>query len=153
MPSTILVTGASGALGDRLVPLLRSRGYTVRALVHTQPVAGADELARGDLLDAASLDDAVAGTDAVLHLAARTHARSTADYRLVNVTGTENLARAAAAAGTRRFVYVSTRAISADGGGYSVSKRDAEAVVARAGLDHTDHPASRSARGRRWRGR
>lgn len=137
MPSTVLVTGAAGVLGRRLVPLLHDRGHIVRALVHERPVAGADEVAHGDLLDTRSLRAAVIGVDVVLHLAARTHARSSAEYHRFNVTGTANLANAAAAEQTRRFVFLSTRAIAANGGGYSVSKMAAEAVVASSGLDYT----------------
>jgi NADH dehydrogenase len=53
----------------------------------------------------------------------------------VNVVGTGNLCAAAAAAGVRRFVYVSTRAIDPAGGGYSASKAAAEDVVRRSGLE------------------
>jgi 2-alkyl-3-oxoalkanoate reductase len=134
MPSTVLVTGASGGLGTRLVPLLRERGHIVRALVHRKPVATADETVQGDVLDEASLSLAVRGADAILHLAARTHARARRDYNRFNVTGTENLVRAARSAGSGRFVYISTRAIGHRGGGYSDSKRAAEAVVAASGL-------------------
>jgi nucleoside-diphosphate-sugar epimerase len=137
MAATVLVTGASGGLGTQLVPLLRERGYRVRALVHRHPVDGADETVRGDLLDQPSLADAVRGADSVLHLAALTHARTAADYYRFNVTGTENLVQAAGAANTGRFVYVSTRAIGPEGGGYSKSKRAAEAVVADSGLEYT----------------
>jgi NADH dehydrogenase len=137
MVATVLVTGASGGLGARLVPLLRERGYRVRVVVHRRPVKGADETVRGDLLDEASLADAVRGADSVMHLAALTHARSASDYQRFNVTGTENLVRAAVAANAGRFVFVSTRAIGPDGGGYSDSKRLAEAVVADSGLEYS----------------
>jgi nucleoside-diphosphate-sugar epimerase len=137
MSPTVLVTGASGRLGGRLLPLLHEAGYRTRALVHRRQVEDVDETARGDLLDLQSLVAAAAGADAVVHLAALTHARSDADYQRFNVTGTKNLVEAARAAGVGRFVYVSTRAIGADGGGYSVSKRDAEALVAESGVEYT----------------
>jgi 2-alkyl-3-oxoalkanoate reductase len=135
VPATVLVTGAAGGLGERLIPLVRASGLRVRALVHERDVEAADEQAPGDLLDRESLERAVAGTDAVLHLAACTHARSDAEYRRVNVTGTENLLRAATAAQVRRFVYVSSRAVGVGGGGYSASKLAAEATVAESGLE------------------
>jgi nucleoside-diphosphate-sugar epimerase len=132
---TVLVTGAAGALGTRLLPVLRERGWRMRALVHRRPVEGADERARGDLADIGALHAAANGAEIVVHLAALTHARREGDYRTVNVAGTERLLRAAASAGVRRFVHVSTRAISPAGGGYSRSKLDAERLVEEAALE------------------
>jgi NADH dehydrogenase len=133
MARTVLVTGAAGGLGRALLPALRDRGWTVRALVHRRPVAGADEQFAGDLGDAASLERAAAGVDAVLHLAARTHARRAADYVEANVEGTRRLL----AAGVPRFLHVSTRAIGEGGGGYSESKRAAERLVEGSGAAWT----------------
>jgi nucleoside-diphosphate-sugar epimerase len=128
---TVLVTGAAGGLGRALVPVLRSRGWRVRALVHRRPVEAADEQVGGDLADAATLRRAADGAEAVLHLAARTHARRTADYFEANVEGTRRLL----AAGAPRFVHVSTRAIGEGGGGYSDSKREAERLVEQCDAD------------------
>ena len=135
MIGTVLVTGAAGALGTRLLPVLRERGWRTRALVHRRPVDGADERAPGDLADMGALQAAANGAEIVVHLAALTHARRERDYGTVNVAGTERLLRAAATAGVRRFVHVSTRAISPAGGGYSRSKLDAERLVERAALE------------------
>jgi NADH dehydrogenase len=73
----------------------------------------------------------------VLHLAARTHARRAARYAEANVEGTRRLLDAAGAAGVSHFLLVSTRAVSVDGGAYSVSKRHAESLVRQSGLSHT----------------
>ena len=129
--STVLVTGAAGAVGARLLPALREAGWRIRALVHRRPVAAADERVAGDLLDEDSLRAAAAEVDAVVHLAAVTHARRAGVYDRVNREGTAALARAARAAGVRRFVHVSTRAIAREGGAYSRSKAEAEEVVRR----------------------
>jgi NADH dehydrogenase len=133
----ILVTGASSAIGTRVVEQLRGQGRAVRCLVRRRPVAAADEYVQGDLADAGSLDTAVAGADAVLHLAAVTHARRPRDYVETNVHGTQRLLDAAGRHGVRRFVHVSTRAISATGGAYSESKLAAERAVAQAPVEHT----------------
>jgi NADH dehydrogenase len=101
-------------------------------LTHRRPVPDADESVAGDLADHASLVRAVTGAEAVVHLAALTHARHPDAYREVNLAGTERLLRAAEAAGVGRFVHVSTRAISRRGGAYSVSKLEAERAVAAA---------------------
>jgi nucleoside-diphosphate-sugar epimerase len=124
---TVLVTGAAGGLGRALIPELRSRGWRVRALVHRRAVAAADEQVEGDLADADTLRRAASGVDAVLHLAARTHARRAVDYMEANVEGTRRLLDARIA----RFVHVSSRAIGEGGGAYSDSKRDAERLVER----------------------
>jgi nucleoside-diphosphate-sugar epimerase len=131
-----LMTGASGALGTPLLDALRERGWTTRALVRRRPVPGADESVAGDLGDALSLGRAADGADAVVHLAATTHARSARTYEEVNVEGTKRLLEASERAGVRRFLFVSTRAISEGGGAYSRSKREAEAAVAAAGVEH-----------------
>jgi NADH dehydrogenase len=132
---TVLVTGASGFVGRRLLRQLEAVGWRTRALVHRRAVQGAHEVVSGDLSDMASLQRAVRGTDALVHLAALTHARRASRYRKVNVDGTGRLLRAADAGGVRRIVYVSTRAISAAGGAYSVSKLEAERLVAAAAAE------------------
>jgi NADH dehydrogenase len=126
----ILVTGASGAIGVRLVEALRSRGLAVRAFVHrTEPPAHGGETVRGDLLDPSTLEAAVRGIDAVVHLAARTHARRARDYRALNVDGTRRLLDACRSEGTGRFVFMSSGAAVPGGGAYSESKLEAEAIV------------------------
>jgi nucleoside-diphosphate-sugar epimerase len=119
----VLVTGAAGGIGSRLVAALRADSHRVRALQHRREVDG-DEIVRGDLRDAASIARATAGVDAVIHLAAVTHARNPAAYE-VNVTGT----RALVDAYRGRIVHVSTRAIDSRGGAYSASKARAEGVA------------------------
>jgi nucleoside-diphosphate-sugar epimerase len=137
MARIALVTGAAGGIGRALVPVLRAEGWRVRGLVHRRPIDGADEVVAGDLRDAASLARAADGADALLHLAARTHARRPTDYEEANVAGTGRLLEAARAAGVARFVHVSTRAIDARGGAYSRSKLEAEGLVRSSGLAWT----------------
>jgi nucleoside-diphosphate-sugar epimerase len=133
----ILVTGASGAIGSRVVEELRRKGWPVRCLVRRRPVENADDLVQGDLGDGSTLDAAVHGAEVVLHLAAVTHARRSRDYIETNLVGTRRLLEAAARHGVRRFVHGSTRSISEAGGAYSVSKRLAEQAVRAAPVEHT----------------
>jgi dihydroflavonol-4-reductase len=114
----VLVTGATGFIGGHVAGELLRRGYQVRALVREKsdpgrlPNLGA-EIVCGDVLDTAAVERAVAGCDAVLHLAA--------DFRLwapdeqviyrTNVVGTRQVLAAALAAGVSRAVYTSTAAI------------------------------------------
>jgi nucleoside-diphosphate-sugar epimerase len=109
------VTGASGFIGGHLVRRLVGDGFAVRVLVRPDSEAGSlaglgVEIARGDLADRASLARAAAGCAVVYHLAALTSIRSRSEdeFEATNVLGSANLAAAAAEAGARRFVHVSS---------------------------------------------
>lgn len=111
----VLVTGATGFLGQHVVAELLRRGEPVRALVRpgrARPWLEAlpVEQSPGDLLDAASLKRACAGVDALVHCAAHMGlwAREDAEQRAVNVEGTAALLRAAQAAHLQRIVHVSS---------------------------------------------
>jgi nucleoside-diphosphate-sugar epimerase len=112
--TTILVTGADGFLGRRLSCVLELCGYTVRRAVRSEQRGGAGVFATGDLATFSEWSALVRGVDVVVHLAARAHVldkKSTAEvaaFRAVNVDATVRLARAAAARGVRRFVFVSS---------------------------------------------
>jgi 2-alkyl-3-oxoalkanoate reductase len=133
----LLLTGGSGLIGKALVPALRAAGWTTRCLVHRSQVAGADETVVGDLLDPNSLRAAAAGVDAVIHLAAVTHARRRGEYFEVNVEGTHNLAAALDPARLSRLLLISSRTASPQGGHYSESKLRAEEIVRESGLPFT----------------
>jgi dihydroflavonol-4-reductase len=110
-----LVTGAAGHLGNVLVRELLARGQPVRALIlpgeDTLALQGLDcEMVRGNVLDPASLNQAMQGVDVVYHMAAlvsivEDHAPLL--YK-VNVQGTRNVISAAHQAGVRRLVYTSS---------------------------------------------
>ncbi len=130
----VLVTGAGGALGRRIVDHLRREGWRVRAMTRRRPLEGADEAVIADLRDKPALEDAVSGVSAILHAAAVTHTRSVDDYARVNVRGTGALLDAAARAGIGRFVFVSTHVAGIEGGAYARSKHDAENLVRSSGI-------------------
>lgn len=132
----VLVTGASGKLGGVLCSALQANGWHVRALRHRHVPPVYDELADGSLESVTGLSAAARGASAILHLAAVTHARRASMYDRVNVRGTANLIEAARAADVTRIVFVSTRAISVDGGAYSRSKAEAERIVSTSGVPY-----------------
>ena len=109
----ILVTGATGFVGQRVVKALISSNYSVRAFVHSRaaesvfPRDGV-EVIRGDLLDEESLRRANQGVEAVFHLAAVIREGGSQTFYGVNYQGTKNLLKVAEAAGVERFVYAST---------------------------------------------
>jgi len=115
----ILVTGATGFVGGSIVSTLleKSGNKSVAAAVRAGGKnwqSGVVEHVIGDLNSSTDWSAALSGVTAVVHCAARVHVMndSTTDplakFRHVNVGGTLNLARQAAAAGVRRFVYISS---------------------------------------------
>lgn len=111
------MTGASGFIGRRVCAELRECGYELRAAVREPSKASGlsgDVLCVGDMASATDWSRAVAGVDAIIHLAARVHVmKETArdslhEFRAVNLLATQALATAAAKSGVRRFVYVSS---------------------------------------------
>ena len=115
----ILVTGATGFVGGALVrrlaadPSFNGVVAAVRRKAEALPEVVAQVLV-GDLLPVTDWRTALKGVDAVVHCAARVHVMQDdateplQAYREVNVSGTLNLARQAADAGVRRFVFVSS---------------------------------------------
>ena len=111
----IVVTGASGFIGAKLVQQLRSDGHDVTVMLHvreplSESFAGLQEL-RADVTQGDTLRGKFDHCDLVLHLAGCTIARSAADFLRINRDGTENIARACAAATTPpRLLFVSSLA-------------------------------------------
>ena len=102
-----LVTGASGFIGRRVLPLLVEQGYRVRVMLRRQAGVGAQvECFVGDLTDASACRQAVNGVDMVIHVAGAK--RNPAHFWPVNVQGTGNLLAAAIDEGGGRFVHVSS---------------------------------------------
>jgi nucleoside-diphosphate-sugar epimerase len=110
----ILITGGNGFLGRNLVLALQERGDSVRVLASFRGSTFWLEqrgvtIFRGDIRDSEVLTAAMRGADAVFHLAAMIRVwGAIQDSYAVNVTGTENVCRAALAAGVRRLVHISS---------------------------------------------
>lgn len=110
----ILVTGASGFIGQHLVRALSECGYQVRAAAR-QPIVFDDPriegVALGDMSRSFAAEYLVRGVDAVVHAAGMAHARADipdAAFTAINVDATRQLARAARAARVKRFVLMSS---------------------------------------------
>ena len=117
MPLTVLVTGSNGFVGRAVCRALGDQGYSVRAAVRS-PIAAApvpgEVVAVGAINAETDWSAAVAGVDAIVHLAARVHVMKETEsdsleaFRKINVGATTALARAAVAHGVKRLVYVSS---------------------------------------------
>ena len=153
MPRYILVTGASGFVGQALCAELTSCAYAVRGVFrsHTSAISlGADigQIIIKSMDGETSWSAALRNVDVVVHLAARVHVMNDVafdpltDFRRVNVEATLRLARQAAIAGVKRFVFISSVKVNGEATGamevfrpddvpqpqdaYSISKMEAE---------------------------
>jgi nucleoside-diphosphate-sugar epimerase len=115
----VIVTGANGFIGSALCERLLAEGRQVRGAVRSKVgrislPAGIETVSIGPIGSDTEWEEALAGIDTVVHLAARVHVmrESAADplatFKLVNIAGTERLARQAAEAGVKRLVYISS---------------------------------------------
>lgn len=149
----ILVTGANGFVGKALVAQLSASGQPYAGTVRERASAtDGHQIAIGDIDGRTDWRPALEGVSAIIHLANRAHVmhETAADplalFRAINTDGTLNLARQAAAAGVRRFVFVSSIKVngeSTDGrpftpedppaptDPYGISKWEAEQALAR----------------------
>ncbi len=147
----ILVTGSNGFIGKNLLLALPTRAHKTVATVRAAPSdrdTSSNSIVIGDIDACTNWATALHRADAVVHLAARVHVmRDTAidplaEFRRVNTDGTLNLARQAAAAGVKRFIFLSTIGVNGNSTAhgkiftetsaslphdpYSVSKHEAE---------------------------
>lgn len=143
----ILVTGGAGFLGSYVVDELLRRGHRVRIL-DRKPSPWRDDVETivADIADAAAVDGAVAGCEAVFHFAGQADLndsiRDPRQTMTLNVIGTLNIAEAAVRHGVRRFVLASSAYVfSHKGGFYGVSKKSCELMIEeyskQFGLAHT----------------
>jgi uncharacterized protein YbjT (DUF2867 family) len=135
-PTTVLVTGATGFIGRRLVPELVERGMTVRAMTR-RPEAydGPGEPVGADVNDADSLTDALKGVDVAIYLV---HSLDDPDFERKDAEAARTFGRAAAEAGVEQIVYMG--GLGADNENLSPhlrSRREVEALLGEAGVPVT----------------
>jgi nucleoside-diphosphate-sugar epimerase len=114
MPSTYLITGATGFVGGHLAEACAGRGHKVRTIARV----GSDtalldrvgaEIIRGDIVDAQAVRQAVDGADVIIHCAAKVGDCGPVDeYRTVNVDALRGILEACKGKPLRRFVHLSS---------------------------------------------
>jgi uncharacterized protein YbjT (DUF2867 family) len=102
--STVLVTGATGFIGRRLVPALLDAGHDVRAMTrHPETYDGPGDPVGADVTDADSLRPALDGVDVAIYLV---HSLDDPDFERKDAEAARNFSAAAAAAGVQQIVYM-----------------------------------------------
>lgn len=117
--NSILLTGGSGFVGSALLSALQVEKIHLvgRNLVASQH----QSFFKLDITSTTDFSDALQSIDVVIHCAARVHVMSDTDtdpldaYRAANVAGTLNLAKQAAAAGVKRFIFISSIKVNGEG--------------------------------------
>ncbi|MCW2794693.1 NAD(P)H-binding protein, partial [Nocardioides sp.] len=101
---TVLVTGATGFIGRRLVPALAQRGVTVKAMTRNpDEYAGPGAAIYGDVHDPGSLAEALTGVDVAIYLV---HSLDHSDFERKDADAARGFGLAAAATGVRQIVYM-----------------------------------------------
>jgi nucleoside-diphosphate-sugar epimerase len=156
--SRILVTGATGFVGQALLARLQNSGRPVRAALRTSAsvCAAGEKVVVGHIGPDTDWQQALQGVGCVVHLAARTHvldddsADPMAAYRDINVLGSIRLAQQAVAAGVRRLIFLSSVKVNGETTGlrpftesdvpapldaYGITKAEAENALRRIGAE------------------
>ncbi len=136
MPSTVLVTGATGFVGRRLVPALLEQGHAVRAMTRNPgSYTGPGEPVRGDVADRPALETALTGVDVAIYLV---HSLDHADFERRDREGARNFSAAAAAAGVSQVVYLGGLGSESDDlSAHLRSRREVEEILGSDGVPVT----------------
>jgi uncharacterized protein YbjT (DUF2867 family) len=135
-PLTVLVTGATGFIGKRLVPALEEAGHTVRAMTrHPDTYDGPGEGVFGDVSDPGTLGAPLDGVDVAIYLV---HALDDEEFVRKDAAAARAFGLAAAASGTRQIVYLGGLGKDdAELSAHLKSRRDVERYLGEAGVPVT----------------
>jgi len=143
MPSRVLVTGASGFVGTAIVDELISRNISVVALINRRALqsrSGSVQIARASVFDDKSLDAAMSGCDAIIHLVGIIMEKRSAGvtFQRIHVDGTRSVLDAAKRNGITRYIHMSALGTRPHARSeYHRTKFAAEELVRASGLNWT----------------
>lgn len=133
MTGRVLVTGATGFIGRRLVPALLRAGIEARAMSrHPETYEGPGEVVRGDVRDPDQLREALQGCSAAYYLV---HSLTSPDFARLDAAAARTFAEAAAEAGVRRIIYLGGLGNDSDQlSAHLRSRRQVESILASTGV-------------------
>ncbi|PIN93059.1 hypothetical protein COU54_04450 [Candidatus Pacearchaeota archaeon CG10_big_fil_rev_8_21_14_0_10_31_24] len=133
----LLITGAGGFIGQKVVNYFLGKGYRVRAFVRKKNLLLKNsnlEIVYGDMRDYDSLDKACKGMNFVIHLAGAKSDEK--DSYNINVNGAKNLIKAGKSNKIKRIVNISTESVYlVEKGAYAKTKLEADELFNKSGLD------------------
>ncbi len=134
--TTVLVTGATGFVGRRLVPVLVERGFAVRAMTRRpEDYAGEGEPVGGDVHDADSLVEPLSGVEVAVYLV---HSLDSVDFERRDAEAARTFGRVAAEAGVRQIIYLGGLGREDDTlSAHLRSRREVEGLLGQAGVPVT----------------
>lgn len=136
----ILLTGATGYIGGRLLPLLEAAGHRVRCLARNPDYSPGREVVKGDVLDPASLAPAMEGVDTAYYLIHSMGSKK--GFREQDREAARNFGAAARAAGVRRIVYLGGLGHGPDLSEHLASRQDVGAELRASGVPTIEFRAS-----------
>jgi len=139
---SICVTGGTGYIGQRLIPLLTKRGHALKAVVR----AGSEKkltdnltVVRADPLQEGSYAEAIRGCDTFIHLIGVPHPSpaKAAQFRAIDLPSVEVAVKAAREAGVRHFIYLSVAQPAPMMEAFIAVRAEGEALIRASGLRAT----------------
>jgi uncharacterized protein YbjT (DUF2867 family) len=140
--SSVCVTGGTGYIGRRLIPLLTQRGHAVKAVVRAgaeNRLPGKASIVVADPLQEGSYTEAIRGCDTFIHLIGVPHPSpaKAAQFRAIDLPSAEIAVNAAADAGIRHFVYLSVAQPAPMMQAFIAVRAQGEALIRASGMNAT----------------
>ena len=140
--ASICITGGTGYIGQRLIPVLTSRGHQVRAVVRPGSegkLPGSVSLVLADPLNENSYTEAIRGSDTFIHLIGVPHPSpaKAAQFRAIDLPSAKIALKAARDAGVRHFIYLSVAQPASMMQAFVAVRAEGEAMIRASGINAT----------------